>query len=178
MGEPLFTIDTILSEENYRKGLATSFSPVKILFTCLFGVAMVAYCIFAMSLGEVDWLFWLPCTAIAIGLCYMSATQKNKVIERCIFDLIYVTGKTELQCRCTFYDREILFKSKADDTDIHFRYEFIYQIYEFKEFYMLQGRGVGAVYIAKNSLPNGDTSGFERFITNKCRAAKLTRKEK
>lgn len=176
--EPVFVIDTTVSEENYRKGLKAALSysfPWLILVLC-----SVYYLV--DSVHDMYWfVYWyftydyldkkqtILCAAFILAfiyILYLLLTANRKRIDRSIQNLMINTGVTYLHHEISFMEQEMLFNNIVKNEEIHIPYSYIYKIKKTDDMLILQIKPESAVYMMLSDI--SDFPALRTFLLYKC----------
>lgn len=178
--EPLFDIQTTVSEQNYRRAMLLSGRSPAHCLRLSAAVIIIAYLI-----GEFFY-YWsssyyrlsvqyvvIQCILILMfaGLFFYEFKTPKRNSQRNIDHLIMYTGRSCLQTNFKFFDNEFSCKSYDRDGDVHIPYGFITKIADCGDFIMLCTRQNKMALITKSDVP--DNKAFSDFIWSKCPNAKF-----
>jgi len=178
--EPLFTLKTTITEEQYRRGVGSGINRIRfnILSVFFVGVAIFyayqTYSLIAMRGVYADdteiYILNGFISAMSLYFAVKFLRLPKKVIQNAVNQVAVKTGSTTLKSDLFFYENEIVNKAENSQNEGHVSYADVSEIRDFGDFLLFQSIRNVAVYLNKNQVP--DYQGFQQFIIQKCPAAK------
>lgn len=180
--EPVFTIKTHLSEDDYRRGLKATLN--------YFGLLPLIGSIVLMT-SSIIWLCWVMITnsfepdiilliltviltATDISAIYKVVTLPKKSVQQGIDMLVMKTGSPELDIEILFLDDKVQVNYKNTSEPRYFLYNDFNKVVELSDMLIFESVRHFAVYIKRADID--DTENFFKFMQSKCPAMKLVKK--
>lgn len=179
--EPDFVINTVVSEQDYRRGLRNGVDKGRIIIWTSIAVFLIFKTLYELIYyGYYRISYKLCITSILfIGFCVYIIMKyldmPRKIVQQNIDMLVMQTGSAELNSVICFYYYELINTSVKTGQATHIPYLYINKIEEYDTFITLLSRQGTAVYISKADIPN--YHGFMNYIIQKCPAAKIQRRQ-
>lgn len=178
--EPIFTVETVVSGENYRKGIKKIVFPYVAIVTYTLVLIYIINVIFPHMLellGEprkhfITILIIILYVDIIAYFIYRICTfflRIKKYPDHCVAQLVFASGTSEPLFRHHFYEGAVCTDNHDSEGQTHVPYDSVTKIYYFNEFVFIVGTK-HHVCISYRDIP--DIQRFRNFIEHKCLNAK------
>lgn len=176
--EPVFIVDTTISEENYRKGLKAAISPgipwfivlicnIYFLVDSVYDMYWFIYWYFVYDYVDKEQTVLSAVFILSFAyLLYVLLTANRKRIDKSIQNLMINTGVTYLHHEISFMEQEILFKNLVNNEEIHIPYSYIYRTKKTDDMLILKIKPESAVYMMLSDI--SDYQALRAFLLYKC----------
>jgi hypothetical protein len=177
--EPNFVINTVVSEQDYRRGLRYGVKyPLRFLWIVLFLYVLIRDFRVLINYGHYLSYSYLLVSVLTMALCVYFIVHNimlpKKLVQKNIDRQILLTGSPSLDNEVKFYYNELTVKSRNEASEAHIPFVYIEEIVIFDTFIMLQSKQDAACYMAKSDIPN--YHDFINYIMSVCPNAKIVNK--
>jgi hypothetical protein len=177
--EPNFVINTVVSEQDYRRGLRYGVKyPMRFLWIVLFSYVLIHDLRVFIKYGRFLSYGYLLISALTMALCVYFIVHHimlpKKLVQTNIDQQILRTGSPSLDNEVKFYNFELTVKSRNETSEAHIPFVYIEEIVFFDTFIMLQSKQNAACYMTKADIPN--YHDFINYLMRVCPNAKIVNK--
>jgi hypothetical protein len=177
--EPNFVINTVVSEQDYRRGLRYGVEyPMRFLWIVLFLYVLIRDFRVLIKYGYYLSYSYLLILVLTMALCVYFIVHNimlpKKLVQKNIDQQILLTGSPSLDNEIKFYNSELTVKSRNEASEAHIPFAFIEKIVIFDTFIMLQSKQNAACYIAKSDIQS--YHDFINYLISVCPNAKIINK--
>jgi hypothetical protein len=177
--EPNFVINTVVSEQDYRRGLRYGVKyPLRFLWIVLFLYALIREFRILIKYGHNLSYSYLFVSVLTMALCVYFIVHNlmlpKKLVQKNIDRQILITGSPSLDNEVKFYNNELTVKSRNEPSEAHIPFVYIEKIVIFDTFIMLQSKQDAACYMTKADIPN--YHDFINYLMRVCPNAKIINK--
>lgn len=165
MTEPVFSIQTKMERQDYRKFLyIATFCRNKLTIPIIVIIALAASLLVNWKNGTINLLglvlTWIFMFALSIGVICLQVESKNK--RRITTDK---TGTFESTSLLSFYEDKVVIENKALNSTGELKYDQFFDLLESKEYFIFYITANQASLIRKKDVE--DVSAFKAFIVSK-----------